>query len=62
MGFGKATFELDSPLEMTIAHSMFHVSMLRKFVGDSSSIIPLEEVIVEDNVTYKEVSIEIFYQ
>lgn len=42
-------------LEMSIVHPVFHVSMLRKFVGDSSSIVLLEDMSVEEYLTYKKV-------
>lgn len=38
---------------------MFQVSMLRKFLGDLNSIILLEDVSIEDRLTYEEVRIEI---
>lgn len=38
---------------------VFHVSLLRNCVGDPNSIVPLESVGVQENLTYKEVPIEI---
>lgn len=45
------------PLEMVMVHLVFHVSMLKKFIGDSSFIVPMENVDVEKKLTYKEVKI-----
>lgn len=46
-------------LEMSIVHPVFHVSMLRKFVGDPNLIVPLEDVCIEESLTYKKVLIKI---
>lgn len=56
---GKVSYELELQSEMNIIHSVFYVSMLRKFVGDPNSIVPLEDVSVEENLTYKKVLVEI---
>ena len=42
-----------------MVHPVFHVSMLRKCLGDPSSIVPLEVINVEENLTYEEVPVEI---
>ncbi|WMV41826.1 hypothetical protein MTR67_035211 [Solanum verrucosum] len=39
---GKIAYELDLPNDLTLAHSVFHVSLLNKCVGDPTSIVPLE--------------------
>ncbi|MDV3192332.1 MAG: hypothetical protein Q8853_02695, partial [Candidatus Phytoplasma australasiaticum] len=47
-------------MDMNMVHSAFHVSILRKYVGDPSGIVPLELVgIMEYNLTYEEVPVEI---
>ena len=50
-------YELEFPFEMSMVHPMFHVSMLRKCLGDPSSIVPLEVVNVEENLSYEEVPV-----
>ena len=50
------------PLELTLVHSVFHVSMVRKCVGDPSAIVPLGSVGVEENLTYEEIPVEILDQ
>ena len=57
--FGNAAYELDLPLEMSMVHPVFHVSMLRKCLGDPSAIVPLDMVNVEENLSYEEVPVEI---
>ncbi|KAH0710891.1 hypothetical protein KY284_012318 [Solanum tuberosum] len=55
---GKVAYELGLPKEMELVHPVFHVSMLRKCVGDPNAIVPLEVVgVVEDNLTYEEVPV-----
>jgi len=57
---GKVAYELKLPNEMNLVHPVFHVSMLRKCLGDPSAIVPLDVVgVVEDNLTYEEVPIQI---
>ncbi|KAH0669578.1 hypothetical protein KY285_023739 [Solanum tuberosum] len=57
---GKVAYELGLPKEMELVYPVFHVSMLRKCVGDPNAIVPLEVVgVVEDNLTYEEVPVQI---
>ncbi|WMV30458.1 hypothetical protein MTR67_023843 [Solanum verrucosum] len=56
---GKVDYELDLPNELALVHPVFHVSMLKKCIGDSSSIIPLEGLGVDESFSYKEVPVEI---
>ena len=41
---GKVAYELELPSEMDLVHPVFHVSMLRKCVGDPNAIVPLDVV------------------
>lgn len=54
----KVEYKLELPMELPMVHPVFLVSMLRMFVGDPNSIVPLEDVGVEDNLTYEEVLVE----
>ncbi|WMV41924.1 hypothetical protein MTR67_035309 [Solanum verrucosum] len=56
---GKVAYELELPNELTSVHPVFHVSMLKKCVGDPTSIVPLEGLGVDENLSYEEVSVEI---
>ncbi|WMV18661.1 hypothetical protein MTR67_012046 [Solanum verrucosum] len=38
---GKVAYELDLPNELAPVHQMFHLSMLKKCIGDPVSILPL---------------------
>lgn len=56
---GKVSYELDLSLELPSVPLIFYVSLLRKCIGNPSSIMSLESVSVEENLTYEEVSVEI---
>ncbi|WMV25123.1 hypothetical protein MTR67_018508 [Solanum verrucosum] len=55
---GKVAYELD----LASVHPVFHVSMLKKCVGDPTSIVSLEGLGVKENLSYEEVSVEILDQ
>lgn len=52
-------YELRLPIYLTHVHSVFHVSMLKKWIGDPLSIHPLQGLGVDEKIAYKEVTIEI---
>src|SRR5687767_7493794 len=56
---GSVAYELDLPNDLAKVHLVFHVSMLRKFIRDASAIVPLNEVTIDEDLTYEEVPIEI---
>ena len=53
------SYELDLPTELAMVHPVFHVSMLRKFIGDENTIVLLQDVTIEKNLSYEELPIEI---
>ncbi|KAK4727518.1 hypothetical protein R3W88_032435 [Solanum pinnatisectum] len=59
---GKITYELDLPNELAPVHPVFHVSMLKKCIGNPISILPLESLGVDENLSYEEVPVEILDQ
>ena len=44
---------------MASVHPVFHVSMLKKCIGDPESILPIEGLGVKDNLSYEEVPVQI---
>ncbi|WMV58813.1 hypothetical protein MTR67_052198 [Solanum verrucosum] len=52
-------YELDLPNELETMHPVFHVSMLKKCVGDTTSIVRLEGFGADESLSYEEVSVEI---
>ena len=45
--------------ELALIHLVFHVSMLKKCIGDPESILPIEDLGVKDNLSYEEVLVQI---
>ncbi|XP_019260001.1 PREDICTED: uncharacterized protein LOC109238027 [Nicotiana attenuata] len=46
---GQVAYELEFPLELECVHSIFHVSMLRKCIGDPTRVLPTNDAqIMED--------------
>ncbi|XP_049406114.1 uncharacterized protein LOC125869704 [Solanum stenotomum] len=56
---GNVAYELEFQAKQVAVHPVFHISLLKKCVGDPASIVPLESVAVKDSLTYKEVPVEI---
>ncbi|XP_070056869.1 uncharacterized protein [Nicotiana tomentosiformis] len=46
-------------LELPLVHTMFHVSMLKKVVGDPSLIIQVDTIKVNMDLTYEEILVAI---
>ncbi|WMV58068.1 hypothetical protein MTR67_051453 [Solanum verrucosum] len=57
----KVAYELELPNDLASVHPIFHVSLLKKCVGDLKSIVPLEGE-VKGNLSYEKVPIEILDQ
>ena len=55
----KVAYELEFPAKLAAVHPVFHISLLKKCVGDPASIVPLESLVVKDSFSYKEVPVEI---
>ena len=54
----KVSYELKLPSELASVHLVFHVSMLKKCIGDLESILPIEGLGVKDNLSYDEVPVQ----
>ena len=55
----KIAYELKLPQELGAVHPVFHVSMLKKCMGDPSLIIPIENIGVKDSLSYEEIPVQI---
>nr|XP_016455770.1 PREDICTED: uncharacterized protein LOC107779799 [Nicotiana tabacum] len=56
---GRMAYELDLPLELEAVHPVFHVSMLRKCIGDPSRITPIEDIHIDEDLSYAGVPVVI---
>ncbi|KAH0733004.1 hypothetical protein KY289_004192 [Solanum tuberosum] len=56
---GNVAYELELPQELAAVHPVFHISMLRKCIGDPSLIIPTEDIGIKDSLAYEEILIQI---
>ncbi|WMV42221.1 hypothetical protein MTR67_035606 [Solanum verrucosum] len=52
-------YELELLQELKAVHLVFHISMLKKCIGDPSLIIPAEYIDIKDNLSYEEIPIQI---
>lgn len=59
---GNVSYEYELPSSLSSIHLVFHVSTLRKCVGDPSMVIPLEETGILCFLSYEEVPVEILDQ
>ncbi|XP_075109064.1 uncharacterized protein LOC142180864 [Nicotiana tabacum] len=56
---GRVAYKLDLPPKLETIHPVFHISMLRKFLGDPSCISPIEDIEVSENLSYEEIPVAI---
>ena len=56
---GQVAYELDLPTELELVHPVFHVSMLRKCVGDPTRMVSVDDVQITEKLAYEEVPMAI---
>ena len=56
---GKAAYQLRLPTQFSGVHDVFHVSMLRKCQSDTTSIVDLEDIEIQDGATYEKQPVKI---
>ena len=56
---GNVAYELKLPNELASVHPVFHVSILKKCLGNPASILPIVGLGVNENLSYEEVPLEI---
>ena len=57
--FGKISYKLKLPSELSSIHHVFHISMRKKCIGNTDSILPIEGLGVNENLSHEVVTIEI---
>ena len=55
---GNVAYELKLPNDLASVHQVFHVSMLKKCLGDPASILPVDGLGMDENLSYEEVLVE----
>ncbi|XP_070029986.1 uncharacterized protein [Nicotiana sylvestris] len=55
----QVAYELELPQELATVHLVFHVSMLKKLMGDPSLVVPTEIIGVKDSMSYEEIPVAI---
>ncbi|XP_070003942.1 uncharacterized protein [Nicotiana sylvestris] len=50
--FGDVAYDLALPPSLSSVHPVFHVSMLRKYIGDPSHILDFSTVQLDDDLTF----------
>ena len=56
---GEVAYELELPARLSDVHNVFHISQLKKCLRVPKEELPLEELNVQDDLTYTEYSIKI---
>ncbi|WMV51493.1 hypothetical protein MTR67_044878 [Solanum verrucosum] len=56
---GNVAYELELPQELAAVHQVFHISMLKKCMGDPSVIIPTVNIEIKDTLSYGEIPVQI---
>ncbi|WMV58527.1 hypothetical protein MTR67_051912 [Solanum verrucosum] len=54
---GNVAYALELPSELAAVHPVFHMSMLKKCMGEPSLIIPTEDICIKDNLSYEEIPV-----
>ncbi|WMV58631.1 hypothetical protein MTR67_052016 [Solanum verrucosum] len=56
---GNVAYELELRQELAAVHPVFHISMLKKCIGNPSLIIPTEDIGIKDSLSYEEIPVQI---
>ncbi|WMV51488.1 hypothetical protein MTR67_044873 [Solanum verrucosum] len=56
---GNVAYELELPQELAVVHPVFHISMLKKRMGDPSVILPTANIKIKDTLSYGEIPVQI---
>ncbi|WMV38478.1 hypothetical protein MTR67_031863 [Solanum verrucosum] len=56
---GNVAYELELPQKLAAVHPVFHISMLKRCMGNPSLIIPTEDIGIKDSLSYEEIHVQI---
>ena len=54
---GNVANELELQSKLAAAHTIFHISMIKKCMSDTSLIVPTENIDIKENLCYEEMPI-----
>ena len=54
-------YELEFQVELAVLHLVYHISLLKKCVGDPAYVVSLESVAVKDSLSYEGVPVMILH-
>ena len=57
--FGMVAYELELPSDLASVHPVFHVSLLKKCIGDPAVVVPIQSIDVQNSLSYEEIPVEI---
>ena len=56
---GPVAYRLDLPEELSRAHNVFYISMLRKYISNPSHVLETPEIELRDDLSYEEQPVQI---
>ena len=56
---GNVAYQLELLVSLSRIHDVFHVSMLKKYHPDPTHVLKLEEIDIDESLTYEERSVQI---
>ncbi|KAF3684292.1 hypothetical protein FXO37_01413 [Capsicum annuum] len=57
--FSKVAYELKLLSDLASVHPVFHVSLLKKCIGDPSVVVPIKGIDFQNNLSYKEIPVKV---
>ncbi|KAF3668853.1 hypothetical protein FXO38_07899 [Capsicum annuum] len=55
----EVAYELELPSDLASVHPVFHVSLLKKCIGDPAVVVPIQSINIHNSLSYEENPIEI---
>ena len=56
---GNLAYELELPQELAAVHLVFHISMLKKYIGNPSLMILIKDIGINDSLFYEKIHVHI---
>lgn len=52
-------YDLELLLKLATIHMIFHISILKKWLGDPSLVVPIESIGVKDSLSHEDILVQI---